>query len=181
MLCGLQQDGLARSLKAMTLRAGRDFQVVTVSIDPSEPSSLAQSASSRLSALAESDWAVFTAPQASIDSLTSAAGFSYTYVPESSQYAHPAVTYVLTGSGVVSQFFTGIQPAPRDLNFAIVEAGQGQVGTVIDQVVLACLQYDLNANGYVAREVMRSGGYAALGGLVVFFAMLWRRERKQWR
>jgi len=181
MLCGLQQDGLARSLKDLNLTSGQDFTLLTVGIDPKETTELAIEATSRLSSLVDGDWRFVTAPEASITALTDAAGFDYQYDKVSKQYAHPAATYILTSDGQISQYFTAIQPDSRDIRWALVEAGKGQVGSVLDQVALTCLQYDLSTNAYVARGVMRSGGIAIVGGLFAFFGVLWQRERRRWR
>jgi len=181
MLCGLQQDGLVRSLNELPLTAGDDFNMLTISLDPTETPAMARQASARLSDQIGGAWTVLTAPQLSIEGLTSAAGFNYHYAADLDQYAHPAVVYVVTQRGRVSQYFSGIEPSPRNLKFALVEAGNGQIGSVIDQVALACLQYDISANSYVARGVMQAGGFAIMGGLVVFFGMLWYRERRRWR
>ena len=181
MLCGLQQDGLARSLKELNLTPGKDFSLLTVGIDPGETTELAEGASSRLSELVGGDWRFFTAPEASILALTDAAGFDYQYDKVSKQYSHPAATYILTADGTISQYFTAIQPDARDIRWALVEAGEGQVGSVLDQVALTCLQYDLSSNAYVAKGVMRSGGIAIVGGLFAFFGVLWQRERRRWR
>ena len=93
---------------------------------------------------------------------------------------HPAATYILTSEGQISQYFTATA-GPRDIRWALVEAGKGQIGSVLDQVALTCLQYDLSTNAYVARGVMRSGGIAIVGGLFAFFGVLWQRERRRWR
>lgn len=181
MLCGLQQDGLARSLKELNLTSGQDYTLLTVGIDPNETTALADGATARLSSLVDGEWRFLTAPEASIVSLTDAAGFDYQYDKVSKQYAHPAATYILTSEGQISQYFTAIQPDSRDIRWALVEAGKGQVGSVLDQVALTCLQYDLSTNAYVARGVMRSGGIAIVGGLFAFFGVLWQRERRRWR
>ena len=179
MLCSLQQQGLSRSLQGLDLKAGRDFSVISVSIDPEETPDMAKTASERLSEQIGGQWTVVTAPQESIDALTSAAGFRFEYVERSDQFAHAAITYILTPEGRVSQFLTGLEPNPRDLNFALIEASDGRIGSFIEQMALACLQYDTSANSYVARGVMRTGGLTILAGLGLFLGLLWRRERSR--
>ena len=179
MLCSLQQDGLARTLASMDFVAGEDFALLTVSIDPKEAPELAARASERMSEKVGGRWSIFTAPSESIDRLTKTAGFNFQYVEREKQYAHPAVTYVLTPEGRVSQYLTGLEPTSRDLSFALIEASEGQIGSFIDQIALACLQYDTSANAYVARGVMQAGGVAILTGLGAFLGLLWRRERSR--
>jgi len=181
MLCSLQQDGLARSISGLEMTAGDDFSVVSVSIDPDETSEMAARASKRLSDRVGGAWSVVTAGEPAIKTLTDAAGFRFEYLEASDQYAHAALTYVLTPDGRVSQYLAGIEPASRDLKFALIEASDGQIGSFIDQIALACLQYDSSRNAYVARGVMRAGGLTILAGLGLFFGILWSRERRRWR
>ena len=180
MLCSLQQDGLARTLAELDLKAGEDFALVTVSIDPNEDPDTAQRAAERMSGKIDGVWSVLTAPEATIGALTKAAGFNFEYIESEKQFAHPAITYVLTPDGRVSQYLAGLEPAPRDLKFALIEASGGRIGSFIEQLSLACLQYDSSANAYVARGVMQAGGVAILTCIGVFFGMLWRRDRRRW-
>ena len=181
MLCGLQQDGLARSIEGLSLTAGTDFHIVTVSIDPDETAQAMSRAGERLSSKVSADWTVLRGSQDTIDALTSTAGFPFKWVEETKQFAHPAATYVLTDEGTISQYFTAVQPNSRDLNFALIEASQGSIGSLLDQITLTCLQYDLSSNTYVARNVMQAGGYVILGGVVMLLFALWRRELPRWR
>lgn len=181
MLCSLQQDGLARSISGLEMTAGSDFSVVSVSIDPEETSEMASRATTRLSERVDGEWSVVTAAEPAIKTLTDSAGFRFEYLEASDQYAHAALTYILTPDGRVSQYLAGIEPASRDLKFALIEASDGQIGSFIDQIALACLQYDSSRNAYVARGVMRAGGLTILAGLGLFFGVLWSRERRRWR
>ena len=181
MLCGLQQEGLAQSIRDLKLRAGHDFEILTISIDPKETDEALTQAAERLGTKVESDWTVLRASQDTVDALTGLAGFPFKWVEETKQFAHPAVTYVLTDEGTISQYFTAVQPNSRDLNYALIEASNGTVGSLLDQITLTCLQYDLSSNTYVARNVMQAGGYVILGGVVMLLFTLWRRELPRWR
>jgi len=180
MLCSLQQDGLARSLAEVDLKAGEDFAMLTVSIDPKEDPDTAVRAAKRMSDKINGQWSIVTAPETTIASLTKAAGFNFEYLESTKQYAHPAITYVLTPDGRVSQYLAGLEPTPRDLKFALIEASGGRIGSFIEQLSLACLQYDSSANAYVARGVMQAGGVAILACIGLFFGLLWRRDRRRW-
>jgi len=181
MLCGLQQEGLAQSISDLSLVAGEEFHIVTISIDPNETDQAMVQAEKRLASKVSTDWPVLRASQDAIDDLTQTAGFPFKWVEETKQFAHPAATYVLTDTGTISQLFTAVRPNSRDLNYALVEASNGTVGSLLDQITLTCLQYDLSSNTYVARNVMQAGGYVILGGVVMLLFALWRRELPRWR
>ena len=94
-LCPLELDGLVNGLNGVSFTLGRDFTLVTVSIDPREGP--ADAAAIKARTLRGYDkpggadgWHVLTGDQASIDRLTDAVGFQYVYDPQEDDFAHPA-------------------------------------------------------------------------------------------
>src|SRR5262249_461135 len=61
-----------------------------------------------------------------------------------------------------ARYFYGIEYAPRDLRFGLIEAAEERIGTPVDQVLLLCYQYDPKTGKYSA-AVMKS---LRLGGVV---------------
>lgn len=161
MLCNLVLEGLVSALRDVSFDAGQDYRVVVVSIDPHESHELA--AAKRQAYLqaydrpgSEGDWSFLVGEEAEIRRLAESIGFRYTYVEETGEYAHGAGVTVLTAGGVVSSVLFGASFEPRDLRLALVEAGQGRVGSPIDQILLRCFHYDPSKGKY---------GLAILGGL----------------
>jgi protein SCO1/2 len=74
--------------------------------------------------------------------------------------AHGAALVFLSPDGAVMRYLFGIDYSPRSLRFAIVEAGRGNVGTVVDKILLNCYRYDPKARGYAlaAMTVMQWAG-----------------------
>jgi protein SCO1/2 len=185
-LCTLVLTGLADGLRSMTLAMGREFDVVSVSIDPREQPELA--AAKKATYLerygqpgGEAGWHFLTGQQASITRLTQAVGFRYAYDAQQNQFAHPAGIVILTPQGKVARYFYGIEFAPRDLRLGLVEASAGQIGTPIDQVLLRCYHYDPVAGRYTItiENIMRliSVVTALLVGSTLL--ALFRRERRR--
>lgn len=183
MLCTLVLNGLTSALKTMSLTAGTEFDVVTVSFDPEEGPALAaakkQNYLDRYRRLgAESGWHFLTGEAESINRLTEAVGFGYRYDPEIDEFAHAAAIMVLTPEGRVSRYFYGVEYPPRDLRLGIVEAGEGKIGTVVDQVLLYCYRYDPATGSYtpVIMNIMRLGGALTVLGMGTLILVLRRRE-----
>ncbi len=183
MLCNLVFNGLTEALPRVGLDLGRQYRVVTVSIDPGETPDLA--AAKKASYLAQlgpaappASWAFLTGDSAAIAQLADAVGFRYYYDESRDEYAHPAVVHVLSPEGVVSRYLHGIQYNPRDLKLALVEAADGKIGSTLDRVILYCYHYDPGAGGYVvlAQNVMLVGGLLTVLGLGGFLLVLWLRE-----
>lgn len=185
MLCTVTLNGLASALNVLTsFDAGREFEVVTVSFDPSEgPELAAQKKAAYLTRYkrptAEAGWHFLTGDKAAIDALTGAVGFRYAWDEETKQFAHPAGIMVLTPEGRISRYLYGIEYAPKDLKLALMESSTGKIGTAVDQAILYCYQYDPMTGRYSASimRIMRAGGVLTVLLLVGFIAFSLRRER----
>jgi protein SCO1/2 len=120
-----------------------------------------------------------TADADQIKRLTEAVGFRYAWDDLTKQYAHPGGIMVLTPEGRLARYLYGIEYAPRDLRFALIDASQGKIGSPADKVVLYCYQYDPTTGRYGAAimRTVRLGGVLTLLGLGTFVAVMLRRER----
>lgn len=184
MLCGEVLSGLVRTLKALSLDAGRAFDVVVLSIDPREPPTLA--AAKKREVLrrygrpgTEGGWHFLTASEASIAALTGAAGFRFRYDPRTDQYAHAGAILVLTPEGRISRLFSGIDYPPFDVKLALLEAADGKIGSLSDRVTLLCYRYDPSTGRYslAVMGAVRAGGIAVVAGLAIFIWRVGRRGR----
>lgn len=186
MLCGLAADGLVRTLRALSLQVGKDFEIVMASIDPHETPDLAAAKKDNYLARydrpgAERGWHLLTGTDDSIKPLADAVGFRYAYDADKQQYAHAAGLVLLTPQGRVSRYFYGVQYPPRDLRLGLVEASDNQIGSLVDQVLLYCYQYDptVGRYGLLIMRMVRIAGVATvviLGGAI---CVMVRRERAQ--
>jgi len=178
MLCTQVLNGLDRSLKLIPLTIGKDFNVVTVSIDPTERPVLAEAKQALYTGMygrpgAAAGWHFLTGDQAQIKALTQAVGFRYAYDSESKQFAHASVIMVLTPEGRLSRYFYGIQYPERDLRLGLVEASQGKISSPVDAILLFCYHYDPHTGKYgllISRVIQLAGGLTLLiGGIFLFF------------
>lgn len=184
MLCSYVLEGLRQSLRGMSLSAGRDFEVVAVSIDPADTSAGARVQKDDFAKGygrrgAEAGIHFLTGEESSIRRAADAAGFRYEKDKETGEFAHAAGIFVATPGGRLSKDFYGIEYAPRDLRLALVEASSGRVGTPVDRLILLCSHYDPATGRYslAVLKLVRIAGAAtalALGAMVVVFV---RRER----
>jgi len=188
MLCGLVLDGLVDTMKDLDWEAGAEFRVVTVSIDPGETPTLAKAKKQNtLRAYGrpggEGGWAFLTGSRESIDRLAETVGFGYRYLPDRDEYVHGAVLFLITPDGRVSRYLYGIANEPATFRMALLEASEGQIGTVVDRVLLYCFHYDADEGRYAlaARRLMRLGGGIAVVVLGTMLFGFWRREAKRRR
>jgi protein SCO1 len=185
MLCDLVLQGLTGSLKALRFDAGKEFDVVVVSIDPKEtPKLAAETEAQTLSRYGrsgtEAGWHFLTGGQGSILKLTQAAGFRYVYDKERGEFAHAAGVVILTPGGRISRYLYGIEYAPRDVRLALIESADGRIGNLADQVLLYCFHYDPVYGKYSAMtmNILRLAAVATVLGLGLLILLLKRRERR---
>lgn len=182
MLCNQVLNGLAGGLKALSFDAGKEFEVVTVSINPRETSELAAAKKETYArdygrAGAAAGWHFLTGDPRPIEALTRAVGFRYVYDPMLNQYAHASGVVVLTPKGRVARYFYGIEYAPRDLRFGLIEAAEERIGALADQVLLLCYQYDPKTGKYSA-AVMKSLRLGGVATVICIAALLFALSRK---
>jgi protein SCO1/2 len=185
MLCTQVLNGLVRTLKVTPLEIGRDFQIVTFSFDPKDTPALAKAKKQNyLQELGRENagqgWHFLTASQDVITSLTDALGFRYVWDPKLQQYAHAAAIVVATPDGKIARYFYGIDYPPRDLRLGLVEASQGKVGNVVDQVLLLCYKYDpmTGRYGWMILTTVRIAGALTVLAIASFIFIMLRREFK---
>jgi protein SCO1/2 len=184
MLCTQIMNGVSRAIKVLPFTPGQDFDIVFVSFDPRDKPETAMAKKSALlnywSMQNQSGGFHFlTGEEPQIKKVTSAAGFFYMWDEKTQQYAHLSGLLVLTPDGRLSRYFYGIEYSPKELRLALVESGQGHVGSLVDELLLYCYHYDPSQGRYgiIIMNLVRLGGVMtvlALGGFIYFM----RRQEK---
>jgi protein SCO1/2 len=187
-LCTMTLNGLVSAMNALSFDAGREYEIVTVSFEPRDTAALALAKKEAYLKRyqrpgAAAGWHFLTGEPEQIARLTQAVGFRYTWDERIRQYAHPSGVVVLTPQGKVARYLFGIEYAPKDLRFALVEASEGRVGGVVDQAILFCYQYDPMTGKYgtAIMRLLRVASVLTLAVLGTFIFTMWRRERRALR
>jgi len=176
-LCNLQLDGYKDVLSKMKLQLGKDFDLVAVSMDPKESPSLAATKRAKFG----DGWNFLVGRTENVHELANELGFRYKWNAEMKQFAHASATYLMTPNGTISRYMYGVEFQPETLRLGLVEAGKGQVGTIVDQIALFCFQFDTHKNKYVlySYNIMRMGMALTVLLLAVFLIPPWWRERQR--
>jgi protein SCO1 len=179
-------NGVSQGVKQLAWLPGKEFQIVSVSIDPTETPVLAAAKKSNyLQDIGKpginNGWDFLTGPAEQSKQLADAVGFKYYYDEKIDEYAHPAMLTILTEDGTISRYLYGIEYSENDLRLSLLEASQGKIGSTIDRIVLYCYHFDPDAGGYVvfAGNIMRIGGVFTLVVMVILLALLWIKEKRK--
>jgi len=187
-LCPLVFRNLAGSVRHLgNLKLGKDFRIVTVSINPDEIPALARDKSvatyAMLGGLSEPEnrWPFLMGDQSAIENLAQSVGVRYSRQGKN-DFAHPNVLVVVTPDGRVSRYLYGLEVRPRDLKLALVEAADGRIGgsRLSNSLLLYCFHYDPVGKKYVlfASRLMTVSMLGVLAVTVAMLIRLWRREKK---
>jgi protein SCO1/2 len=183
MLCSEVLNGTASSLKPVKFEIGKEFNVVTISIDPKDTPGTAMGKKKMMLARygrhgADQGWHFLTGDKENIDAVAKAVGWRYAYDPRSGQYAHASAIMLLTPEGKVSRYFYGIEYSAKDIQFGIMDASQNKIGSVADQIALYCYHYDpaKGKYGVAVMRVVRIAGLLTLALIGGFIVVMVRRE-----
>ncbi len=186
MLCSLQLTAFVDGLKRLDFAAGKEFRIVTVLLDPKETQETAHRFRARyLSQYArpgtEAGWTFLTGSDHEIRELARSVGFSYNYNEARGEYLHPAAITLLAPDGKIARYLYGLEYPDKTLRLGLVEASEGRVGSSLDRLILYCFHYDSSEGRYapIAARIMQLGGGVSVALLVVFLAVLIRRDKKR--
>lgn len=156
-LCLAQLDSVVATLRELDgAGIGEKFDIVTVSIDPTESHTKAARTKQKYTGMvrapgAEAGWHFLTGDQKSITALAQSVGFHYTYDKASKRYSHAAVTYFISSDGRICRYFLSLGEEPEQFKFALSDASQGKLSSSIsDTFVQMCYSFDPDANRYTA-------------------------------
>lgn len=185
-LCNTHLNTLMQTFRDVEWKIGKDYEFVAISIDPAESSQVAKMKKNAYldqygDKSAGSGWHFLTGKQASIDKIAKQIGFRYAWNKEEKEWAHAAAAYISTPKGKLSYYHYGLSIVPKVLRLSLVEASEGKIGSVMDRVLLFCLQYDPNKKTYAfyAYNLMRVGAILIVLVLLIFFFTMWRKGKHQ--
>jgi protein SCO1/2 len=187
MLCKLELEGLVRNLKILTsMSPGKEFEIVTVSIDPRDTP--AQAKIRKAGYLkryerpgSEHGWHFLTGDGPPVKRLTNVAGFKYALDPKSGQYAHPAGLIVATPEGKIARYIYGLEFPVSALRWSLIEASAGKIGSPIDKMLLMCFHYDPSTGRYnfAVMAAVRTLGVSTFASLATYMFVMLRRDRRK--
>ena len=189
MLCSEELDGLTSALEMVKLTPGKDFDVVIISIDPSETSE--QAAKKKTFYLKRygrpetaAGWHFLTGQRPAIDAVTDAVGFGYVRVPgpdgKLSQFAHASSIEIATTDGKLAQYYLGVEYSPKDMLLGLIEASGNKIGSPVANILTYCYHYDpqTNKHSLIIARMVQLGGMVTMAGLGGFIFLMFRRDLK---
>jgi protein SCO1/2 len=172
--CSPLMWGVAKFIDDVDLKLGTDYEVVTISFDPSEKINLGiKKKEAYLSTMKDKEaakyWRFFVSDSAGIAKLTESVGFHYQ--KQNNVYVHPTGLIALGADGKIIRYLRGIDFLPFDIKITMVEAAKGKIGPSINRLLAICYSYDNIGNGYVF-NVTRVSAIVILFFIIIIFLYL---------
>ena len=185
-ICVVQLQNLATELQNIDLVPGRDFEIVSVSLDPTEQSQQLSDTKAKYVAAygdisSSNGWHFLRGSKANINALAESCGFKYKYIPAERFYSHPAAFIFCTADGRISRYLDGLDGGlDRQLKPALIEAGQGKIGSLKDKVLYfsGCYIFDATTGKYSmsAIRLMRLAATVTVACLLIGIVPYWVRR-----
>jgi protein SCO1/2 len=183
-ICSPLMDGLAEVIEKSDLELSDDYQVITISFDPTETIDLAIKKKNNYKSLVkgkntEEGWKFFTADSSNIVKATQSMGFRYKKT--GNDYTHAATVIVLSPEGKITRYLNGTYFLPFEFKLAMLEASKGQAGPTINKILQYCYSYDPVGQAYVLNITKITGTIILAMGIIVFLLLVIRKPRKKTR
>ena len=189
MLCSEEMDGITSSLEMVKLTPGKDFDVIIISIDPSDtPEQAAKSKALYVKRYGRPEtaagWHFLTGQRPAIDAVTNAVGFGYVRVPgpdgKLSQFAHASSIEIATPEGKLAQYYLGVEYSPKDVLLGLIDASGNKIGSPVANILTYCYHYDpqTNKHSLIVARVVQVGGMITVAGLGGFMFLMFRKDVK---
>ncbi len=181
-ICSPLMEGLAEVMNKSDLKPGEDYQVFTISFDPTESIDLAVRKKANYLNLVDKKediargWKFFVSDSAGIAKATRAAGFKYKKT--GNDFLHAASVIVVSPKGKITRYLNGVYFLPFEFKMAVIEAGKGTSGPTINKILQYCYSYDPKGQTYVLNVTKLSGTLILFFALTLFLVLIIKRKRK---
>jgi protein SCO1/2 len=188
MLCSQVLSGVVAGLRPLSIKPGRDFEILAVSFNPADTpaeaaSKRAQYSHSYSSRAGTAGWHFLTGSESSIKPLMQAIGFHYKYDAAQQMFIHASGIMILTPDGHLARYLYGVEYEPKDLKLSLIEASNDRIGSPVDQILLFCYHYDPRTGKYGAMVInlLRGAAILMIGVLAIGGWLLWRGDLREYR
>lgn len=177
---------MTSTLREIDFKVDEDFQVVSISIDPTEQTSRARKTKELYTQQynkkgTEDGWHFLTGDRDEIVAMADICGFRYKYVREQKLYSHPPVFILISPKGKIVRYIHGLDYDVKTMELALIESAEGKIGSPINILSygIGCFTFNESTGKYTfqAMAIMRIGGAITAFLLIVTLVPYWFLRR----
>jgi protein SCO1/2 len=183
-ICSPLMEAVAGVMDKSDMIPGKDYQVLTISFDPTETIDLGiRKKTNYLNLMtnkveeAKKGWLFFISDSVSIARATNATGFRYKKT--GNDFLHAASLTVVSPEGKITRYLNGLFFLPFEWKMAIIEASEGKSGPTLNKVLRYCYSYDPEGQTYVMNITKVSGTLILFFGVVLLLVLVLKPKRKK--
>jgi protein SCO1/2 len=178
-LCSLQLDGFVNTLNQLDdWQVGNQFQVITISLDPTETDEMAQKFHDRVLSdysvsTAQDGWHFLRGSEEDVRAIADTVGFHYNYIERKGEYAHTAVLTLLDPKAQVARYLYGIEYPPSTLRLSMAETASSKFVSTVDALILRCFSFDAASGTFVANAWLITKVVMTLVAVLLITFLVW--------
>lgn len=191
-VCTLVLNEMIEGIKKLGWRPGDKYEIVTLSISPTEDADLARAKKQSYLDLLDMEgagegWHFLTGEHDAIKRFTSSMGFGYRYDPKTTEYAHGTALFFLSPEGKLTRYLQNTiydrDELPKQLRLSLNDASGGTISGLLDKALSICFLYEADSQKYsfYIWGAVRLGGALTVLAITLLLAVLWSRERLRTR
>jgi protein SCO1 len=182
-LCGLTLQNVIQALDALPLRAGRDYEMLAISVDPRDtPADIALATTKYLALYHHRGGAggihLLIGAAASVRQVADAIGFPYRYNAAIDQFSHPVGFILASPDGRISRYVFGVGADAAKLPTALADAARDTASSPLTRLFLLCHIEGTPLGRYTVPVLaaLTTANIAAGTALIILFAAIRRRR-----
>ncbi len=181
-LCEVQLENITFAMREIDLEVGKDFDYISVSIDPKETSEIAKKTKELYTSYynrpqSNAGWHFLVGKRQNIEKLAEECGFLYKYIPEQNEYSHVPALILISPEGEIVRYIAGLNYEPATIRLALIETADGKIGSPVDWAMysLGCYSFDsaMGKYGFQAMALMRIGGLITIAAVLIGLIPYW--------
>ncbi len=179
-ICNTTLTNLAWVVDKVDLTPGKDFKVITISIDHEETAAIAKkNKENYLQAIHRKfpfeAWNFLTGDSLTINKIAEVAGVHFKKY--GNEYRHPGGLIAISPKGKISRYLFGTDFNQFDVKMALLDAEAGKTNPTIAKVLQLCFSFDPVGRSYRV-NVTRIVGAIMLFGIFLYFLFLIIKKKK---
>ena len=179
-ICSTTLTELAWVIDRVDLVPGKDFEVVTISIDHDETPKIAAIAKENYFAALQrkfpiESWNFLVGDSSSVNAVTKSAG--YYFKKYGDEYRHPGGLITISPEGKISRYIFGSQYNQFDVKMALLDAQAGKTSPTVAKMLQFCFSYDPEGRSYTL-NITRIVGIVMLVGVFGLVLILTLKKKK---